>query len=485
MRIEFGELMPDQQDLDSGGLEDAINVIPYASAYGPFPDAAVFSSSLTGSGTCVGAVSTSALDGTVYTFLGTDKKLYKTSATGFLDVSRTATYNVAADGRWRFATFGNTQLAVNGIDPLQVYTLGTSTRYLDASASASAPVSTFIDVVRDFVFLGVASPANRVQWSQINNALRYTTSVRFQADFQDLPGSGPIRGLTGGDFATILTERSVWRATYQGSPLIFRFDEVAPGIGCLIPGSVARFQNMTFFYSSSGFYAFNGDQCVPIGSERIDQFFREDLNASALYRVWATIDPKNKLYIVLYPSVAGGTTPNRLLIFNWEVNRWARGTQTAELIFNGATAGFTLEGLDAISSSIDALPFSLDSDVWRGGLTILSGVDTGHRIITFDSGSKDATFITGEAQVVEDGRAFVRAVRPLVQGDSNTTITAQIGGRHRPVDDVTWGTASSMNADGFCPQRNNARYQRVRMDISGGFTRAKGFDFDFTPDGQR
>lgn len=483
MRIDFGEWVPDQQDLDSGGLEEATNVIPYAQSYGPFPDAAPLSSSV--SGTVVGAVSTSALTGTVYTFLGTAKNLYKTSATGFLDVSRTVTYNVATDGRWQFATFGNTEIATNGIDPLQIYTLNSSSRYADISASASAPVSKFVDVVRDFVFLGCASPANRVQWSQINNALRYSTSVRFQADFQDLPGSGPIRGLTGGDFATILTERSVWRATYQGSPIIFRFDEVAPGIGCLIPGSVARFQNMTFFYSSSGFYAFNGEQCVPIGSERIDGFFRSDVNGSFLYRVWSTIDPKNKLYIVLYTSVNSTGAPDRLLIFNWEVNRWARGTQSAEVIFNGATSGFTLEGLSAISTSIDALPFSLDSDVWRGGLTILSGVDTGHRIITFDAGAKDATFITGEAQVVDEGRAFVTAVRPIVQGNSATQISARVGSRHRLIDSVVYGTASDMNADGFCPQRNNARFQRVRMDISGGFERATGFDFEFIPEGMR
>ena len=120
---------------------------------------------------------------------------------------------------------------------MQVYTLGSSTRFADQSASASAPVATYLAVVRDFVFAGrISSFFNRVQWCQINNPLRWGRSQQNQSDLQDLPGEGGnVVGITGGDFATILTDRSVWRGSYIGAPLIFRFDELAPNTGCMPP----------------------------------------------------------------------------------------------------------------------------------------------------------------------------------------------------------------------------------------------------------
>lgn len=487
MRVVFGEWLPDQQDLDHGGLEDAVNTIPYATGYGPFPSSQPLTSSL--SATVRGAISTQALDGSVYTFAGTAGQMYRVSGTGWSNVSRvTTSYAVATDSRWQFAEFGNTVLAVNGTDAMQVYTMGTSTVFNDQSASASAPVAKYISTVRDFVMVGNitggADNQNRVQWSRINNPLRWDVNVRFQSDYQDLPGSGAVTGLTGGDFAAILTEHSIWRATYLGSPVVFRFDEVAPGIGCSMPGSVARFQNMTFFYSRSGFYSFDGDQAAPIGFEKVDEFFKSDLDSAYIDKVWSTVDPINKLYIILYANRQSSGTNNRMLVYNWSVGRWARIEHDATVIFNALTGGYTLEQLDSFGT-METLPFSLDSDVWKGGLTILSEIDTGHRLGTFDSSAKAARWITGEAQLVQDGRAFVRAIRPLVQGTSATTVTARIGQRDTLLQSVSYGTASTMNTTGVCPVRSNARFQRVRVDASGGFTRARGFDADLTSDGTR
>jgi hypothetical protein len=486
MRVALGPLAPDNPDLGNAGLEDAVNCVPLDSTYGPFPQEQVFSASI--SGRAQGAYSTRDTSGNVSTFGATAGQIYKASATGWSNVSRTASYTTATDGRWEFATFGNTCLAVNGLDAMQVYTLGSSNRFLDQSASASAPVATSICVVRDFVFAGRLSTGyNRLQWCQINNPLRWTASARAQSDAQNLPGDGlAIVAMTGGDFATILAQRSIWRGTYVGAPVIFRFDEVVPSIGCAARGSVARFQNLTFFLSQSGFYLFDGAQALPIGNNLVDRWFLDDLNSTYLDRISATIDPINKLYLVSYPSIASTDgTPDRMMLFNWAARRWARAEVTVELIFLALTAGLTLENLDSISGSLDALPFSLDSDFWSGGLTLLSGFDTSHRMVTFDGSARTARFITGEAQLVTDRRAFLNAVRPLVQGSAATAITVQVGKRDRLVDSVSYTAASAMNANGLCPVRASARFHRLRLDISAGFTQAMGFDLAATPEGLR
>lgn len=486
MRVLLGEFKPDQPDLLNSELEEALNCIPHQSYYTEFLGPTAYSSSI--SDMVVGAESTLDTNGDVHNFAGTLTDLYKESVTSWINVTRTATYTMPVEYRWEFETFGNTFLAVNGFDAMQVFTLGSSTRFRDQSASASAPIAAHIAVVRDFVMVGnITGAANRVQWCQINNPLRWTFNVTQQCDFQDLPGGGStVRAITGGDFAAILTEKDVWRGSYVGSPLIFRFDQVAPGIGCFAPGSVARFQNVTFFASEKGFYAFDGNAAVPIGDGRIDDFFIEDLNTNYRHRITSIIDVKNKLYIVSYPSTASTDgTPDSMLLYSWSANRWARVEETVELIFAGLSPGYTLESLDSISGSLDALPFSLDSDVWTGGASLFSGFDTSHRHINFDGTPKTATFITGEAQIFPDARAFIRAIRTLVQGDSSTTITARVGKRDRLIDSVTYGSASTMNSSGICPVRSNGRFQRVRIDISGGFERAIGFDLDAVREGVR
>lgn len=486
MRVLFGKLQTDQPDLLNGDLEQAENCVPYIQSYGPFPEPVSYSSAAPE--TVTGAYSTKDLSGDVFTFVGTANNLYKESSTTLTAVSRTASYTTAADyPGWDIETFGNTVVAANGADTLQFYTMGTSTQFLDMSASASAPTARYLAVVRDFLFTGwQPSLQNRVQWSRINNPLRFGTSQRFQSDYQDLPGTNQvIKKITGGDFACILTNSSVWRATYVGSPLVFRFDEVARNVGCYSSGSATRFQNMTFFLSPSGVFMFDGEQCVPIGAEQVDETILGELNLAYLYRVSATIDPINKLYLLAYPSTSSTDgTPNRIAIYSWVTQRWAFVSENVELLFNHMTAGYTLEELDAIGT-LETLAFSLDSVAWQGGLSAVSCVNTEHKIARFTGAAKTARFVTGEAEIVPDARAFVRSLRPLVQGDSATTVSCYVGGRDRLIDDVRWTDASVMNATGTSPVRSNARYHRLKMEVSGGFDRVMGSEVEVTKEGVR
>ena len=134
---------------------------------------------------------------------------------------------------------------------------------------------------------------------------------------------------------------------------------------------------------------------------------------------------------------------------------------------------------------METLLFSLDSSAYQGGLSALSCVNSSHQIARFTGSAKTARFTTGEAELVTDARAFVRSLRPLVQGNSSTVVTTYVGGRDRLIDDVTWTGASTMNATGTCPVRSNARYHRVKMEVSGGFTRVIGSEVELTKEGVR
>jgi hypothetical protein len=485
-RIIFGGLKADRPDLLNGELEGAENCVPYSDSYGPFPAPVPYSSSV--GATVINAYSTKDLTGNVYTFLGTEGSLWKESSTAINNISRTASYTTSNDGAlWEFETFGNTVVAANGADKLNFYEMGTSTTFLDMSASSSAPLARHIAIVKDFLVTGHQPNAeNRIQWSRQNNVARYDVSQRYQSDFQPLPGTDQlIKRITGGDTGHILTNTSAWLMTYVGSPIIFRFDEVAKNVGCQASGSVARYQGITFFLGTSGFHAFDGNQAVPIGRDQVDETVLGELNKATLNKIRATVDPVNRLYLMAYPSIASTDgTCNRIAIFSWDTGRWTLVTENTQTVFNHMTGGLTLEGLNAYGT-METLAFSLDSSVWQGGLSALSCVGTDTRIARFEGDAKTAVITTGESQLVVDARAFVTSIRPLVQGNSSTSISVEVGRRDRLIDTVSWGASSAMNSSGHCPVRSNARYHRMRMTVAGGFDRIMGSDLDFTKEGRR
>jgi hypothetical protein len=480
--IPFGEYLPDIPATENPGATVATNVIPAAISYRPLPDLTVYSSALTAR--CQGFASFRDLDGNVHNFAGDATKLYKLSNTSWEDVSGT-TYATGSDARWSFAQFGNFVVATNFTDSVQSYEMGTSTDF--AALAGSPPKARYAAPVRDFMVLGhVSSFAQRVRWSAIDDVEDWTVDPDTQADFQDFPDGGAVQGLAGGEYGVVLQEFAIRRMTYIGSPVIFQIDEIERGRGCMAPGSVAQVGQMVFFLADDGFYVLlGGREARPIGNRKVDRTFLADLDDSYIHRITSVIDPTNKLYIVSYPGTGSSDgTPNKLIIYNYAEDKWSTGEIEIEHLASSRAQGYTLESLDSINSSIDALPYSLDSSLWAGGTVNLSAFNTSHKLSTFTGSNLAARLETGEAQLVPGKRTFVQSVRPMVDGG---TLTVTLGTRNRINDSVTYGSAVSQNTWGECPVRANARYHRARVDIAAGgsWTHAQGVDFQAVPEGSR
>jgi hypothetical protein len=129
--------------------------------------------------------------------------------------------------------------------------------------------------------------------------------------------------------------------------------------------------------------------------------------------------------------------------------------------------------LDDIYPDLDAMPISLDSRSLTGNNRVLSGFDSSHRQVNFTSDAMDATIETGEFQVNPGARTDITLVRPYVDGG---TVTVQMGTRNLHSDTVSYASAVSLNSSGDAPVRSNARFHRVRLNITGEFTDAQGVD---------
>jgi hypothetical protein len=129
-KLTFGEWMPDQPSI-TGALVDAKNIVSQAVGYGPFPTAATFSGVAAENLTTLVAGKTPT--GTTNLFAAGTTKIYSVSGVGVLtNVSKTGGYtpNGALD-RFRFTQFGNVIIGTNNSDPIQSFTLGTSTAFAD------------------------------------------------------------------------------------------------------------------------------------------------------------------------------------------------------------------------------------------------------------------------------------------------------------------------------------------------------------------
>jgi len=472
MQVPFGEWLPDIPDHLNKGATTATNVFPAAVSYKPFKASQQKSNALDSQ--CFGAFSTKDNSANVYTFAGTKSKLYKLSGETFSDVSQASTtYNAGADNFWSFSNFGTTVVASNGEDTPQKFVVGTSSVFADLGGSP--PVFTFSAVIRDFLVVGrIKTVKNRVQWSGINDVETWTSGTK-QSDYQDLADGGEITGIVGGEYGYIFQENQITRMDYVGGTTVFRFSVISKNRGAIFAKAITQVGKRVFFYAQDGFFEIDGETIRPIGQHKVNDFFESNLSAGYQQNIIASTDPLNHLAIWSYPSTAATTgVQDRLLIYNYSVNRWSIVETAAEMIFLQFSEAYTVDTLDNVSTSLDALNVSFDSRYWLGGVVNFAGFDGDHKLIQFDGDTLAATIETGEIEPSPGRRSTVTMVRPIVDGTS----TARVTSRARAADSGSSTSYASLQTNGDIPIRSSGRYHKVGVLIAAAasWNDAQGVD---------
>lgn len=480
MLIEFGEYLPDLPSYNNPGATVAKNVIPSGNSYEPFLGPVVYSNAI--DARCQGAVSTKDSSGNTVNFAGNASKLYKSAAGMYSDVSLVGGYTTGSEENWHFTRFGDRLIATNFENYPQTLTLIGGTNFANLTTDLKARYCT---TIRNFLVFGNTWDAgdtyvpHRVRWSALDDPTSYTISPTTQADFQDLnPTYGWVKNVIGGEYGVIFQERAISRMTYVGSPVIWQFDEVETGKGLLSAYSAVKVGNIIFYLGLDGFYAFDGNQSIPIGENKVNRTFFNDVDLSYLTRIYGTADFDRQVVYWAYPG-SGNTNGlcNKIIMYNYAPNatkRWSYAEPgDLEFIYTSLSEGYTLDQLDAFGT-LDTLPFSLDSRVWTGENFLLSGFNADHKQVNFTGSALTAMLETQEAQLIENNRTLISLVRPVVDGSG--TVTVQMGTRNLHSESVTYASAVSVNSTGNCPMRSNARYHRARVNISGGFNHAQGIE---------
>lgn len=496
--VPAAEFMPDMPDVPAGASTDtAFNVVPLTPvSYGPLPSFAAYSTAL--NARCQGAISVTDTSGNARVFAGTSSKLYRmtSASTTPADVSKVGGYTTSASGFWDSTIFGSRVIFTNFTDAPQSYVEGSSALFADLIGTGTTDLKAkCVATVKDWVVFGnttdgtFGNQPQRVWWTNINDPTTVPTPGTTAAftglsDYQDIPGQHGalqrIAGNLGTSNAGVFFERGVWRMIQAGLPDIFDFVPADGARGLVAPGAMTQLGGIAYLRSADGFYAFDGSEMVPIGKGKVDQFFKNDFQPNYLDRISAAADPTTGLIAFAYPGM-GSTAGqcNRILFYAPWLNRWAAteaNAVTIECLLRGATFGVSLDNLNSYGT-IDTLPYTLDSPVWSGGLSVLSAFDTTHKFGYFNGPNMAAKVDTSDFEMFAGQQSVVNRVRPLVDSTGATIASC---GRDTISAMPSYSTANAQEANGSVAVRSRGRYHRFRTATASGasFTHIGGVDVE-------
>lgn len=481
--IPFGEWAPDLPDMTNGTSVEALNVLPSGTSYRSMSGLSEQTTAL--DARCQGLFSAKAADGASFNFAGDATKLYSlTNATWSNVTNLGGPYTVAELNSWQFLQYKQDVIAMHIDDYPQIFTLNSSSNFSNLTTAVKAAhcavVNGFLVVGNTYDSTDGAVPY-RVRWPSRTDITDWTVSPVTMADYQDLDSAhGDVMAITNGSHGLIFQERAITRMTFVGSPLVFQFDEMEYGRGTIAYNSVVQFGNLVAYLAEDGFYVFDGVSSQDIGANKVDKYFFSDLESSYASRVYGVVDPINHFIIWFYPGTGNNNgIPNKYIAYNYAQNsnnRWAHGEIELEIVGTSLSTGYTLETMDTYSTNLDSIGISLDSRFWTGGSIMLSAFSTNHKMAYFTNSTLSATIDTNEFEITPGRKTHLRSIMPMIDGVSS--VTAAIGSRNNLGDAVTWGSSITPSANGEILLRNNARFQRIRLNITGDFNFAQGININ-------
>src|SRR5262245_7470721 len=451
--IPFGERPPEGALLDNQFAVTVENVYPWANSYLPVPGLAPITTATMGGGTAgtpCGLTFIRTASGSYAIVGGTTQKLYRWGGTSWTDISRAgSSYNVATGDQWSFQQSGTKLVAVNINDAPQVYDV-------DAGGSAanlggSPPQATNVAQVGDFLVLsGLSSNRRKIQWSAINDITGWTIGTNL-SDEQEFPDGGLVVGVAGGEVGAVVQDRSIRLMQFLpgDTSTIFAFSRVEDKKGCIATHGFGSVNRTLYFLAEDGFYAFSAAGLNPIGANKINDWFLANSDATRRSQVRMFSVPNKPRVAWVFHNNAASTAYDRLLIYDWSLDKWAPVVESAQVWASLAASGVDLDtdiAGDANDALLDSASPSLDSAAYIGGRPVIAAIDENGYLSFMDGPNLAATIETAEWHLMPGYRSFVSGVYPLIDAEN---LTVQAGTRERMQSGVTWGGASSLEATGM------------------------------------
>ena len=494
--VTLGAFLPDAPDYNNPGLIEANNVLAAAKHYKPLK-------SLVGAGVSVsgeirGAFRFELPDETQVIVVGTTTDLFVIKG-GSVTASGLG-LSLGLGEYWSFDQFkGSIYATTKRHGFYRLPSIFTDSAFV--APLGDPPKAVAINVVGDFLVAGnledidATDQPYRVRWSGFNNPeADWVTDIARQSGYVDMPTRlGRVTSIYGGTFDLIFQARGVSRIWYTGGPSVFGKKEIDEERGCTAPNSIVRVGSAVFFVSHDGFCRSDGSGVEVVSSEIVWDWFTGQRDTSAVDDIQGAVDWSNRS--IVWTFKADGTISDgmggeikvarRQIIYNWVLDRWTTASISIDWLTQSAIQGVHL---DADDPAIDG---DADLDI-AGSFDDVTTKSKGREIAAFRDGelayftgpNLEATFETGDFQLVLGRRAFVRSVTPIAEA-AGRPFFAQIAGRDYQGDAKQYTSREEQGPLMFCPVVSDARYQSVRLTIPAGadWNKASGFLVDWSESG--
>ena len=483
----FGQWLPDQPDLNNPGLIVAQNVFPVGPGYDPINEPVANGVSVAGG--AIGAVRVVRPDSSQMLVLGTRTDIFTVVG----DIVTPSELGLSiANGFWSFVPFGRGIWAfAPGVVPHYLPNIATDTVFIPhpgvaPTAATAARVADFV-VAGNLVDIDTTQDPYRIRWSRFNDpAGDWGDDAALQSGAVSMPVEfGPVVAISGGEYGVVMQRYGLSRLEYTGGATVFAKREIAAGRGCAAPQSVVQVAGVTYFLSDDGFFRTDGASIQSISSQRVFQWFQNEVKAEAVEKVQGAIDWRTRCIIWSFSGRDAPAGYNRQIIYSWEADRWSSARISLDWVFDTIKDGMTLEQVSAVYPNIDQMPYSLDSPIFmaRGrSLTIIKG----GFVCAMSGDNMEATFETGEFQPDPGYRCCVNGVAVLAENsDANSRVA--LGGRDTfKGTPPRWTAEHQEGPDGMAHPIIDGRYVRARVVIPRGaeWERATGIQAEFVRTGR-
>ena len=175
--------------------------------------------------------------------------------------------------------------------------------------------------------------------------------------------------------------------------------------------------------------------------------------------------------------------PDKALVFHLKTKQFGATDITVQATLNYVSAGYTIDGLTALSATIDGLSsYSFDSAFWLVGGRSLSAFNSSHQLQSITGPSLTSSMTTGE--VGDDSTvSLLSAIRlRFAPGYKPTTANVQTYTKMELGDSPTTGSSGSMT-NGRFDVLDSSRWHSATVSFTGDH-RVMAMDASLTPEGE-
>lgn len=468
--ISFGEWLPDQSDLNRGGLITAKNVLSIDDGFAPFKplDNSLFTVPALVEGAAFAFYNST---GYVYAHSPGAGTIYS-SIDGLAFTARSASTLIGHAG---FAQFDDLMLISFTQHVPFVHTIGSASNVSPLSA-ITLPKAGAIGVVNRFAVIGNLNDGtfrgSSLRWSAIDDPANWpvansATAIATQAGEQDLNSAfGNVNAIHGGDqYAIILQRNAVVRMTYVGPPVVFQFDTIDKTLGSRGPRTSIRVGNIVYFISDNGICRTDGVTVERIGKGKVDRYFLSTYKEPDEWVANCGYDPTTGLVYFGYSTSSGSFDIDRIIIFNPATNQFTFANQDMETFVTPIPDG-----------GVNSIPYLLGF-----------GNQSSSILGMFQGTPGSAILESSDFETNPGGRGFISGVKPNVESSGTPpTIGVRIGYRDDLGTSPTYtATTAATTSTGFADFRVDAKYTRAEVNIVGNFDKVSGFVANAGPSSSR